>query len=381
MSTDGKDLEQEVRRRALELRPEIEFDTLEAITAMVAEAESLEELKALFAEIDDIAATDEMVMTLWRVKDADEGSTIEVKSVLGSHKTPRLGPKFATGRQKDQQQAERYLNLQRQREEDRQAASAEKFRKLDSYFKAPVESLDYHKGGADDEMDTHPDNVEETKKTLRTMGWPITLFGETDSGRAKRLHALQLSLDDDRERGEVNVLQHEMKKEARGERDVCSSDEDEEGDATLERDVLAWIRLMFKAWLIKFESAANTDEKSVANQKQEKGKYRQARQYMRPLRRLLRASRLTPDVLQHLADIARLSRERKHQEANAEYMRLAIGNAAWPVGVTGTSIHARPAESRITESSQVAHVLNDETSRKYLQMVKRLITLAEELDS
>jgi pre-mRNA-splicing factor 18 len=40
------------------------------------------------------------------------------------------------------------------------------------------------------------------------------------------------------------------------------------------------------------------------------------------------------------------------------------------------SIHERSAREKIS-SSQVAHVLNDESSRKWIQSVKRLMTFAQ----
>jgi len=57
-------------------------------------------------------------------------------------------------------------------------------------------------------------------------------------------------------------------------------------------------------------------------------------------------------------------------------MRLAIGNQAWPMGVTMATFHDRPNRHNIGEGA-VAHILNDETTRKYIQTVKRLLTFAE----
>ena len=48
-------------------------------------------------------------------------------------------------------------------------------------------------------------------------------------------------------------------------------------------------------------------------------------------------------------------------------MEMAIGNAPWPIGVTNAGIHARPARENIF-SKHVAHVLNDETQRKFIQV-------------
>lgn len=84
---------------------------------------------------------------------------------------------------------------------------------------------------------------------------------------------------------------------------------------------------------------------------------------------------------------------RQYQRANDAYLRLSIGNAPWPIGVTMVgwvyhtchsiiqhtdsvdSIHERSAREKI-QSDQVAHVLNDEVSRKYIQSLKRLAKLA-----
>lgn len=47
---------------------------------------------------------------------------------------------------------------------------------------------------------------------------------------------------------------------------------------------------------------------------------------------------------------------------------MAIGNAPWPIGVTMVGIHARTGREKIFAKS-IAHVLNDETQRKYIQVL------------
>jgi pre-mRNA-splicing factor 18 len=46
------------------------------------------------------------------------------------------------------------------------------------------------------------------------------------------------------------------------------------------------------------------------------------------------------------------------------------------MGVNMVGIHERSGRSRIN-TNQIEHVLNDETTRKYLQSVKRLLTVCE----
>ncbi|KAL2761480.1 pre-mRNA-splicing factor 18 isoform 10 [Daubentonia madagascariensis] len=66
----------------------------------------------------------------------------------------------------------------------------------------------------------------------------------------------------------------------------------------------------------------------------------------------------------------------KFLKANDAYLQMAIGNAPWPIGVTMVGIHARTGREKIF-SKHVAHVLNDETQRKYIQGLKRLMTICQ----
>ena len=46
------------------------------------------------------------------------------------------------------------------------------------------------------------------------------------------------------------------------------------------------------------------------------------------------------------------------------------------MGISGTGVHERQGRQHIRED-KVAHVMNDETMRKYLQSVKRLLTFGQ----
>lgn len=94
-------------------------------------------------------------------------------------------------------------------------------------------------------------------------------------------------------------------------------------------------------------------------------------------------------MLARIAEIVHHMQKRQYQKANDSYLRLSIGNAPWPIGVTMVgyarqiylpndiahekcSIHERSAREKIS-ADQVAHVLNDEVSRKYIQSLKRSV--------
>lgn len=79
---------------------------------------------------------------------------------------------------------------------------------------------------------------------------------------------------------------------------------------------------------------------------------------------------MPPDLIYKLAELCHHVQQRQYQRANDAYLRLSIGNAAWPIGVTSVGLHERGAREKITEDV-VAHVLNDEVSRKWIQAVKR----------
>ena len=69
--------------------------------------------------------------------------------------------------------------------------------------------------------------------------------------------------------------------------------------------------------------------------------------------------------------------KRDYLAAMDQYIKMAIGNAPWPIGVTMVGIHERSAREKIYTNS-VAHIMNDETTRKYLQSVKKMMTFCQQ---
>lgn len=85
---------------------------------------------------------------------------------------------------------------------------------------------------------------------------------------------------------------------------------------------------------------------------------------------------LPADIRQALMVMVNYCIKRDYLAAMDHYIKLAIGNAPWPIGVTMVGIHERSAREKIYTNS-VAHIMNDETTRKYLQSVKRLMTFCQ----
>ncbi|KAJ2841710.1 hypothetical protein IWW36_006166 [Coemansia brasiliensis] len=103
---------------------------------------------------------------------------------------------------------------------------------------------------------------------------------------------------------------------------------------------------------------------------------RQSAEYLKPLFRSLKARTLQADIVARITEIARHMIDREYMKANDAYLQLSIGNAPWPVGVTQVGIHSRASRETIN-ADKVAHVLNNETQRKWIQSIKRLIRFAQ----
>ncbi|KAG8908332.1 mRNA splicing protein prp18 [Tulasnella sp. 403] len=258
---------------------------------------------------------------------------------------------------------------------------------------------------------------EEAIRRLRAKGQPIRLFGESDKDRRLRLRALELIEENDTAKegaGGLNDFKRLMAgmeegldaKEAErrllsgakaaspaadgsgNEKDVKGKRADRdpkgrEGKATevldlslIQTDPKQLYPLVYRALKdVLQEWAEAMDQREEHVKRTTQGKHAAATQvasaeYLKPLFRNLKQRTLPADVLSKLAEIVHYMQKRQYQRANDAYLRLSIGNAAWPIGVTMVGIHERSAREKIS-SDQVAHVLNDEVSRKYIQSVKR----------
>ena len=103
----------------------------------------------------------------------------------------------------------------------------------------------------------------------------------------------------------------------------------------------------------------------------------QTKMYIKPLLKLLKKNTMSDDIRDSLSSMVKYIMHKDYILANEKYMEMAIGNAPWPIGVTNAGIHARPGRERIF-SKHVAHVLNDESQRRWIQGLKRLVTKSQQ---
>jgi len=110
--------------------------------------------------------------------------------------------------------------------------------------------------------------------------------------------------------------------------------------------------------------------------------FKQTTEFFKPLYRDLRNGDIVGDVMAGLWMIVEAIENRNYLHAYDIYMRLAVGNAPWPIGVTSVGIHERSSREKISHVTGMnvrgeAHVMNDEATRKWLQAIKRLLTFMQ----
>lgn len=243
-------------------------------------------------------------------------------------------------------------------------------------------------------------------KRLRERMEPISLFGESSTDAFKRLRRLEI-LEPEINRGFRNDFQEALERVDRAYLNeiIKNSNENEESTTSSTKNVpllveeqltiddvkalarnikkegnlekcckvvYQFIQLILQLWGRSLNERSEAEKMSVKG-KLESATYTQTHTYLKPLNRKLKKKSLPEDILESLTEIVMHCLNKDYVKANDAYLQMAIGNAPWPIGVTMVGIHARTGREKIF-SKHVAHVLNDETQRKYIQGLKRLIT-------
>lgn len=135
--------------------------------------------------------------------------------------------------------------------------------------------------------------------------------------------------------------------------------------------IYRYFKNLIKQWEEDLSNRPDEVKRTAAG-KNETKTLKQCKDYIRPLFQSCKRRELEEDLQSHLFKIVNYCDEGEFVKAHDSYMDVAIGRAAWPIGVTQVGIHNRSGRARI-ESSNVAHVMNSELHRKYLTSVKRLM--------
>lgn len=248
---------------------------------------------------------------------------------------------------------------------------------------------------------------EEVIRRLRERAEPIRLFAESDEEACQRLRRIEMlapeinkGLRNDfkaaMERVDQEYLAELIKQQGGGEQQSSESEESSQveedgttledikelainmgkGNENLDQDViLKFIQFLLGLWAKDCKTRSDDSKRSL-EAKLAGATQRQTESYLKPLLRKLKNKKTPQDILGALTTIIMNLLEREYVKANDSYLQMAIGNAPWPIGVTMVGIHARTGREKIF-AQNVAHVLNDETQRKYIQGLKRLMTFCQ----
>ncbi|RZF36342.1 hypothetical protein LSTR_LSTR008823 [Laodelphax striatellus] len=248
----------------------------------------------------------------------------------------------------------------------------------------------------------------EVIRRLRERGEPILLFAESELDAFRRLRRCEI-LEPEVNKGFRNDFQEAMEKVEEDYLDeiLASATTDNSNDGGKSEDlklldnqltydhiqqmaanlgkgdrindmevIMQFLQFLLKMWGNQLNCRSSA-EKMGTRGKMTLATFTQTQIYLKPLLRKLRSKSLPEDISDSLTEITRHLLDRNYIMASDSYLQMAIGNAPWPIGVTMVGIHARTGREKIF-SKNVAHVLNDETQRKYIQALKRLMTKCQE---
>ena len=271
----------------------------------------------------------------------------------------------------------------------------------------------------------------ETIRRLRLLGEPATLFAEDDAARRTRLRVAQASIvvEDEHAGGQqanerravLEALAREERADGgapdaradvgfgsdasndarageatRGEGDEGGGDassaladafaeaarrvkRDRDAETTHPADqVVRFLKSLLEEWRRENETRAASDERWSRSEtgRQSAANVRLCAEHLKPLFRKCKKRALPADLERALFLVVKRMKARDYRAAADAYVGVAIGNAAWPIGVTMVGIHERSARTKINAQTQ-AHAMHDEETRKFLQSVKRLMTYAQ----
>lgn len=222
--------------------------------------------------------------------------------------------------------------------------------------------------------DNPRDLIEEEEFKERTKKKNNLHNGKEKEEKAEKVEKERAEENGDTMGKSEDVEKDEKTEEGKNEEKGCLKKEEavehNEKCESKENVIYKWIKSTMKEWSEEIEQI-NDNSKKI-----KQATYLQTHKDLKPLEKRLKKKTLEPDVLDKMFNVIDACEKRNFRAAHDAYMLLAIGNAAWPMGVTMVGIHERAGRSRIF-TSEVAHILNDETTRKYIQMIKRLLSFCQ----
>jgi pre-mRNA-splicing factor 18 len=244
---------------------------------------------------------------------------------------------------------------------------------------------------------------EEVVRRLRVLKEPIKLFAETDEMRYMRLAQAERSVEiadeatggqqanlhialtrQEKELGNQAAVEGDLEQDANHEEDALMASFKAAAEELAEKNMPAEdvIDKRLKRWMSDWNEELmkrSTIEKQSAAGKQADMRYKETKEYLRPLFYRLKNKSVNEDLLVGIKLITDAMKERNYLHAYKLYMGVAIGNSPWPIGVTQVGLHERANREKISYkyAHGKAHIMNDEASRKFIQALKRIMTFCQ----
>ncbi|KAL8729387.1 MAG: hypothetical protein Q9166_004780 [cf. Caloplaca sp. 2 TL-2023] len=214
---------------------------------------------------------------------------------------------------------------------------------------------------------------------LRSINEPVTLFGESHKQRLRRYRQLLAASTAQLTTSSSGPIPTSLDPVPESEMLVPSAlPPPKTSERTL---VFRQLSSYFNMLLAEWSHALSTRPDFVKQSFQGKaalGAMQQSLANLKPLFQKMETQTLEESILEPVLEIVRAAQERRYVDANDGYLRLSIGKAAWPIGVTMVGIHERSAREKLHESDKgQAHIMSDEVTRKFLQSIKRCLSFAQ----
>lgn len=134
------------------------------------------------------------------------------------------------------------------------------------------------------------------------------------------------------------------------------------------------VRIYIKRLVNKWDQLATDNEKSLVHETK--------LDLVLLLYKLRTDDQLTNSMIVSLATICYYLQTQNYRKASESYMKLSLGNVAWPIGVMNVGIHERSKSvktmgKRSNDETFDANIMIDDKTRKWIVGIKRLITMCE----
>lgn len=234
-------------------------------------------------------------------------------------------------------------------------------------------------GGDKEEEEDEDDNEgdipeEELLGKLRAAGEPAVLFGEGHSARLRRYRkAVQSKEVGGAAAGPIATTLAMLEEKDMKVPDTVPAATDKKARRYLFRQLASYFNMVLREWELALAREDNAE--TFAGQAARHAMV-SSKETMRPLFRKFEQGELDESILEAIVEIVKAAQERRYVDANDGYLRLSIGKAAWPIGVTMVGIHERSAREKL-HGGERGHIMGSEVTRKYLQSIKRCLTFAQ----